>query len=63
MVLVGAVARVGVENVSPACDRRQEHNPLYSIRTRHKLPLDPLLFYTCTFRAVLSYIRKKRAAY
>ena len=25
--LVGAVARMGVENVSPACDRRQEHNP------------------------------------
>lgn len=37
--------------------------PLYSTRTRHKLPLDPLLFYTCTFTAVLSFIRKKRAAY
>ena len=37
--------------------------PLYSIRARHKLPLDPLLFYTCTFAAMLSCIRKKRAAY
>jgi len=25
--LVGTVVRMGVENVSPACDRRQEHNP------------------------------------
>lgn len=25
--LVGTVARMGVENVSPACDRRQEHSP------------------------------------
>ena len=37
--------------------------PLYSIRARHKLPLDPSLFYTCTFAAMLSCIRKKRAAY
>ena len=35
--------------------------PHYSIRTRQKLSLDPLLFYTCTFTAVLC-IRKKREA-
>jgi hypothetical protein len=62
--LEGAVARMGVENVSPACDRRQEHHhpPILSIPVTNYPWIRCYFTHTHTFTGVLSCIRKKWAA-